>query len=277
MTPKKELCALCGNTREWHNCEEFFGRVKHWFDGPAKPEPVQDRAREIAEDYISGPSSTCSALAEAIRAYGDERAKEVLACHDCREFRAVQTKMTEAALASEKVWANKRADALHAALMAARTDVASEKERAEKAEAKRKRLQDAVNDSDEPCLPGCDSYAHEEECPHVSMAASLSKLHARAEAAEAEVARLNSLVTECEAEHPPEPEYLAWQAAGKPDVAEVSRLREVLRALRNEAHGMLAIERAGIVELVSETNVRCLEFRIAGADEALKEADRGQA
>jgi chromosome segregation ATPase len=47
------------------------------------------------------------------------------------------------------------------------------------------------------------------------------KAEKRAEAAAA-------MVAECERDHPPEPEYLAWQAAGKPDAGEVSRLREEL-------------------------------------------------
>jgi hypothetical protein len=54
-----------------------------------------------------------------------------------------------------------------------------------------------------------------------------------------------------------------------------AKLREVtgtLLNLRNEAHGMLALERAGIVELVSETNVRCLEHRIEEADSVLATA-----
>lgn len=51
-------------------------------------------------------------------------------------------------------------------------------------------------------------------------------------------------------------------------------LLEVLKALRNEAHAILVLERAGIADLVSETNVRCLEFRIAKADEAIAEAER---
>jgi hypothetical protein len=50
------------------------------------------------------------------------------------------------------------------------------------------------------------------------------KAEKRAEAAAA-------MVAECERDHPPEPEYLAWQAAGKPDAGEVSRLREVVGKL----------------------------------------------
>ena len=49
-----------------------------------------------------------------------------------------------------------------------------------------------------------------------------------------QVARLQVLVSDCEREHPPEPEYLAWQQAGKPDAVEVTRLREVLGRIETE-------------------------------------------
>lgn len=41
---------------------------------------------------------------------------------------------------------------------------------------------------------------------------------------------------------------------------------EALKCLRNEVKGALGMERPALVELLSLTNVRCLEFRLSEAD-----------
>jgi hypothetical protein len=65
-----------------------------------------------------------------------------------------------------------------------------------------------------------------------------------------EVGKLMDRSEECEREHPPEPEYLAWQAAGKPDVGEVERLREVLKNVAEFS------SEGGIVRLAQEALAR---------------------
>jgi len=52
---------------------------------------------------------------------------------------------------------------------------------------------------------------------------------------EVENERLRAVEAECEADHPPEPEYVAWCAAGKPDGVEVERLRVEVDAVRAES------------------------------------------
>lgn len=49
----------------------------------------------------------------------------------------------------------------------------------------------------------------------------------------------------------------------------IATLEKALRGLRSEVFGMLGMERAALVELLSLTNVRCLEYRLGLADAAL--------
>ena len=49
------------------------------------------------------------------------------------------------------------------------------------------------------------------------------------------------------------------------------RVAEAARGLCNEIAGMLGIERHAIAELVSETNVRCLENKLVKTSEALEQ------
>ena len=51
---------------------------------------------------------------------------------------------------------------------------------------------------------------------------------------------------------------------------------EAAKAEHFEIKGMLAIERHAIAELVSETNMRCLEGRVEAMDRALEAAQNNQ-
>lgn len=81
------------------------------------------------------------------------------------------------------------------------------------------------------------------------------------------------------AKHRPEPvpasgDYcelcqLPWPCDASLLLAQVEEDQEALRSLRNEVSGVLGLERAAIIELVSLTNVACLEARVRQAEAAL--------
>ena len=90
----------------------------------------------------------------------------------------------------------------------------------------------------------------------------------------AQAAAIRSLlaeVEECERDHPPEPEYLAWIKAGKPDGAEVEQLRAEVEQC--DGHGYLREEIARLEAELSQVNTACdYEQRERRAAEAHIEA-----
>jgi hypothetical protein len=181
---------------------------------PAKPEaPKQDRAQAISDEFAYGRPD----LAEAIHAYGDERVKDrdqewtmklgvsgtavtpdwmQEAQRMFNKDREDKIKGLEVALAAEKERAENERAAANARAIGEGWQKVALLERAEAAEAAL-----ACHD--------CREYRE--------------ATAARGKARDAEVARFKTLVEDCEREHPPEPEYLAWQQAGKPDVAAAER------------------------------------------------------
>jgi hypothetical protein len=172
--------------------EEMLG-VKHPKEPtPAKPEAPKQDRAQAISDEFAYGRPD---LAEAIRAYGNECAGE--------EFRKHEDEVLE----------------YDRDLTAAEAALAAEKERAE-------RLSVAVDMKERTIKALTESVSVRRQTEE------RIKAEKRAEAAEAEGRAAKALVEDCEREHPPEPEYLEWQAAGKPDVAEVSRLREVLGEIK---------------------------------------------
>jgi hypothetical protein len=156
-------------------------------------------------------------LAVKIRAYGDERVKDrdqewtmklgvsgtAVTPDWMQESQRMFNKDREdkikglgAALATEKERAEKERAAANARMLAEGWQKVALLERAEAAEAAL-----ACHD--------CREYRE--------------ATAARGKARDAEVTLLKALVEDCERDHPPEPEYLAWQQAGKPDVAAAER------------------------------------------------------
>ena len=150
------------------------------------------------------------------------------------------TEEWEAALAAEKERAEKareRADDHDSARQ-------SEKERADYADSEVARLRAENEMLKAPGgytrLLNAESEVARLNRENAALTREAAAWHSRAGELNVEVTRLKALVEDCEREHPPEPEYLAWQQAGKPDVGEVSRLREVLTETREALRACLA-------------------------------------